>query len=76
MNLAKSKLFMSPNVSRSQANLLSNACNLPLTSDLGKYYGVLIIHGHVSKQMYAPIIVKVRNKLTRWTKNVISWASF
>lgn len=41
-NLAKSKLYVSPNVPHVKARRLSNLCGIALTNDLGKYLGVQI----------------------------------
>lgn len=72
MNLSKSKLFVSPNVPRQTMNLLSSLCGIPLTDDLGIYFGVPIIQKRASKDHYARLIDKVRNRLSSWKRNVLS----
>lgn len=74
MNFAKSKLFVSPNVPRQRKNLLSSACGIPLTDDLGVYLGVPIIHKRASKELYVRLVDKVRNRLCNWKKNILSRA--
>lgn len=44
INFQKSKLFVSPNIDRRKVRELSSLCNIPLTTDLGKYLGVPILH--------------------------------
>lgn len=53
MNFEKSKLFCSPNTDRNLAKDISAICGSPLTSDLGKYLRMPLIHSRVSKQTYA-----------------------
>lgn len=74
MNLAKSKLFISPNVPRKSMTLLSSACGIPLADDLGLYLGVPIVHKRASKELYGRLVDKVRNRLCSCKKNVLSRA--
>lgn len=74
VSLHKSKFFISPNVSRGLAQTISDACDIPLTNDLGRYLGVPIVHGRISKDLYIPIIEKIRSKLSNWKRNVLSRA--
>lgn len=57
--LPKSKLYVSPNVSRPRAQALSG---IPLTENLG----VIIIHGPSTKQDFSHVVDKVRSKLAAW----------
>ena len=74
VNYHKSKLFVSPNIPRREAQSLSARCNVPLTADLGKYLGVPIVHGRTTKQLYAPILDNLRAKLGVWKRHVVSRA--
>lgn len=58
--------------SRDVARDFSRMSSLPLTADLGVYLGVPIVHGHVSKETYAPIVDKVLQRLAGWKGKVLS----
>ncbi|KAL7222108.1 hypothetical protein ACSBR1_023926 [Camellia fascicularis] len=68
----ESKIFVSPNVDRHKAKELSDRCGIPLTSDLGKYLGVPLIHGRVSWRHYNGILNKMQMKLAGWKTSVLS----
>ena len=51
-NLNKSKLFVSPNISRRQAKELNQYYKIPSTEYLGKYLGVPLLHSRVSKSIF------------------------
>ncbi|GKU90588.1 hypothetical protein SLEP1_g4569 [Rubroshorea leprosula] len=72
INLAKSKLFVSPNIQSAVARSLSISCGIPLTSNLGTYLGVPIIHGRNSATQYKYIIEKMQLKLASWKQNTLS----
>ncbi|GLT46928.1 hypothetical protein SLA2020_206540 [Shorea laevis] len=74
INLAKSKLFISPNIQSVVARSLSTSCGIPLTSNLGTYLGVLIIHGRNSIAQYKYIIEKMQLKLANWKQTTLSLA--
>ncbi|GKV47795.1 hypothetical protein SLEP1_g54657 [Rubroshorea leprosula] len=74
INLAKSKLFVSPNIQSAMARSLSISCGIPLTSNLGTYLGVPIIHGRNSAAQYKYIIEKMQLKLASWKQNTLSLA--
>ncbi|GLT57721.1 hypothetical protein SLA2020_306730 [Shorea laevis] len=74
INLAKSKLFVSPNIQSAVARSLSTSCGIPLTSNLGTYLGVPIIHGRNSAAQYKYIIEKMQLKLASWKQTTLSLA--
>ncbi|OMO53937.1 reverse transcriptase [Corchorus capsularis] len=74
MNLLKSKLWVSPNISRQQAGRLSSLCGIPLGQDLGTYLGVPIIHTKVTRSTYSYVIDRVLKKLANWKGKVLSYA--
>ncbi|GKV35630.1 hypothetical protein SLEP1_g43875 [Rubroshorea leprosula] len=75
INLAKSKLYISPNIQAAVANSLSSACDIPLTSNLGTYLGVPIIHGRNSATTYKHILERMQLKLANWKRSSLSLAS-
>lgn len=49
VSLDKSKLFISPKANKDNMKKVAAIMDMALTSDLGKYLGVPLIHGKVSK---------------------------
>ncbi|GKV09037.1 hypothetical protein SLEP1_g20594 [Rubroshorea leprosula] len=74
INLAKSKLYVSQNIQRHIATSLSNACGIPLTSDMGMYLGVRILHGRQTKDTYKHLLEKIQVKLSSWKQKMLSIA--
>lgn len=71
VNLSKSKMFVSPNVTRRKARHLSNFCGIALTNDLGKYLGVPLLHKRTNRSHFKHIIEKVQCKLSGWKANTL-----
>lgn len=69
---AKSKLFVSPNVSRALANQLSSISGIPITDNLGTYLGLPIIHGRVLRESYSHMIDKILKRLADWKGKLLS----
>lgn len=63
INYHKSNLFCSKAVSGDVASLLSNMSGIPLTTNLGKYLGVPLIHGRLTNDMFEDIVQRVQGKL-------------
>ncbi|GLT50957.1 hypothetical protein SLA2020_244100 [Shorea laevis] len=74
INLDKPKLYASQNIQRHVAASLSNACGIPLTSDLGVYLGVHILHGRQTKDTYKYLLEKIQVKLSSWKQKLLSMA--
>ncbi|XP_048422575.1 uncharacterized protein LOC125469371 [Pyrus x bretschneideri] len=74
VNFDKSCIYCSPNISRSKAIEIANICGSPLTSDLGHYLGVLLLHSRVNKETYGNIVEKVQRRLSAWKSNTLSMA--
>ncbi|XP_040372858.1 uncharacterized protein LOC112194030 [Rosa chinensis] len=70
----KSLIFCSPNTSNEIAADISSTCGSPLTTDLGKYLGMPLIHSRITKSTYASILDKVQNRLAGWKCKVLSLA--
>ncbi|XP_024171911.1 uncharacterized protein LOC112177904 [Rosa chinensis] len=62
----KSLIFCSPNTNKDIATDISSICGSPLTSDLGKYLGMPLIHSRVNKFTYVSILDKVQSRLSAW----------
>lgn len=74
VNLHKSKLFVSPNISRNKAHRLSNSCGIAHTNDLGKYLGVPILHSTANKDQFKHILDRVQSRLAGWKSNTLMLA--
>ncbi|GLT95628.1 hypothetical protein SLE2022_132990 [Rubroshorea leprosula] len=74
INLGKSKLFVSSNIQAQVTRSFSASCGIPLTSDLGIYLGVPIIHSRHSSASYKHVLEKMQLKLTGWKQKFLSLA--
>nr|WMB96789.1 reverse transcriptase [Solanum melongena]WMB97011.1 reverse transcriptase [Solanum aethiopicum] len=74
LSLEKSKFFISPHASRESARVVGNILHIGATQNLGKYLGVPLIHGRVSKQTYREIVEKVNNRLSGWKNKTLNLA--
>ncbi|KAK9169650.1 hypothetical protein Syun_001790 [Stephania yunnanensis] len=63
----KSQLFFSPNLDDDYVEQLSNVLDIPISKDLGRYLGVLIIHGRVTKATYSKVLNAVATKARNWS---------
>ncbi|CAL8138061.1 unnamed protein product [Prunus armeniaca] len=72
VSFEKSQIFRSPNVPNSLAAEISSICESPLTSNLGKYLGVPLIHSRINKATYRSVVDKVQQKLTAWKGKLLS----
>lgn len=66
VNFDKSKLYCSPNTSRDLAAEISSICGSPLTTNLGKYLRMPLLHPRVSKNNYSELVDKVQSRLIGW----------
>lgn len=57
-------MLVSKNVHHSRATELSNLSGFHLTSDLGKYLGVLLLHTKKSKDHYQFLLEKTQQRLS------------
>ncbi|OMP01704.1 reverse transcriptase [Corchorus capsularis] len=73
ISFEKSKIFVSPKAHGS-ASRMSSLLGIPSTNDLGKYLGVPIIHGRVTKATFKEIVEKVQRKLSTWKSKLLSLA--
>lgn len=46
------RVFFSRNVNHNKVTQISNELGFQLTADLGKYLGILVHHGRVSRRSY------------------------
>lgn len=72
ISINKSKLFVGPNVSSQVIRGIRRVCGIPIIEDLGKYLGVPLIHGRVTRQTYSYIINQQR--LAGWKSQCLSIA--
>ena len=55
-------------------NELGRDMGMMVTSDLGRYLGVPIIHGRITKQMYAYVVDKMKRRISDWSTKYLSMA--
>lgn len=77
INIGKSMLLCSNNVSEDLTAALSTASGIPTTMDIGLYLGVPIIHGRVKRSStYDHILIKMRKKVAKWKAKSLSLAGW
>ncbi|GLT42706.1 hypothetical protein SLA2020_166920 [Shorea laevis] len=74
VNLSKSKVFFSRNVTIEVKTDICSTLNISETQALGKYLGFPITHKRLSKTDCSFIVDKVRSKLAGWKANMLSRA--
>ncbi|OMO50810.1 reverse transcriptase [Corchorus capsularis] len=74
VRLYKSKLYISPHVSRRNAQKTSEILGINSSNDLGKYLGVPLIHGRVVKDTFREMVDKVCTRLNGWKYKFLSLA--
>lgn len=74
INLSKSKICCSANVSLSIRTILSRASGIALTNDFGRYLGVPILRGRKTKRAYQALVDRVKSRLSRWKADCLNLA--
>lgn len=74
INLEKSQVYFSENVHSDLASSLSQELGVHITTDLGTYLGVPMLHQWTSKQSFGFVLDKMRKKLAGWKANTLSFA--
>jgi mannosylglycoprotein endo-beta-mannosidase len=74
VNLNKSKVFFSKNITRNLAESLSDILDIEETKDLGFYLGAPMLHQRISKQSFSFLIEKMKKKLAGWKASSLSFA--
>ncbi|KAH9770621.1 reverse transcriptase domain-containing protein [Citrus sinensis] len=74
VNKTKTQVFFSHNVLGPTAHALSNELGFTVTADLGKYLGMPLLHGRITKATYQEILDKVDQRLSGWSASHLSLA--
>lgn len=74
VNVEKSKIFFSDNVSAQLAQAISNWSGFTKTNNLGKYMGVPLLHNKVSILIYSYVLEKIQERLFGWKVDRLSMA--
>ncbi|CAL2237693.1 unnamed protein product [Prunus armeniaca] len=72
VSFEKSMICVSPNTCSELANSIAAISGSHLTTSLGKYLGVPLIHTRVTKQTYQEVIAKVQKRLGSWKSHTLS----
>ncbi|CAL1367787.1 unnamed protein product [Linum trigynum] len=70
----KSRVFFSKNTKMHARTNICSRLGIQPTNDLGKYLGVPVIHGRLTKLTYRYILDKIDSKLTAWKARTLSLA--
>src|ERR1044072_1315912 len=74
INFEKSRMFCSTNIDNSLQQELSTILGITRASNLGKYLGLPILKGRVTRENFAPIIEKVKTRLASWKNKLLNKA--
>lgn len=74
VNLDKSRMFCSTNVDQRRQHELSAISGISRTSNLGKYLGLPLLKGRVTKENFSPITNKVNTRLASWKGRLLNKA--
>lgn len=64
INSAKSRVFFSKNTDTRLKHILSDGFDIQTSNEMGKYLGMPILHGRVTKATFQPIVDKIKNRLS------------
>ncbi|PKI70142.1 hypothetical protein CRG98_009474 [Punica granatum] len=70
----KTMMFFSKNENESLRHQIYSCCSFTVTDDLGKYLGVPLIHGRVTRQTHYRIVDRVKARLSGWLASTLSMA--
>lgn len=71
---AKSRILVSNKIHRGEARRISRATGINLTSDLGKYLGVPLLHKTPTRATYDFILERTQKRLSSWKASTLSLA--
>ncbi|KAF7807224.1 ribonuclease H [Senna tora] len=71
---AKSRILFSKNIDGAVKQGILNVNAFQLTNDLGRYLGMPLLHGRVSRSQFAFIMEKVNSRLAGWKTSCLSMA--
>ncbi|CAN1121711.1 Putative ribonuclease H protein At1g65750 [Linum perenne] len=74
INKEKSRIFLSSKINRNVSREVSECLGIAATQNLGRYLGVPVIHGRVTKATYEYILDRMDKKLAGWKANNLSLA--
>ncbi|CAN1848775.1 Putative ribonuclease H protein At1g65750 [Linum perenne] len=74
VSLEKSRVYFSKNTTSPVRRSTCRLLGIAETQDLGRYLGVPVLHGRISKNTYEYIIERIDQKLDGWKRNSLSLA--
>ncbi|KAL9426246.1 hypothetical protein AB3S75_033092 [Citrus x aurantiifolia] len=74
VNKQKSQVFFSKNAQPCNMRNIGTTLGFSVTTDLGNYLGMPLLHSRVSKATYHGILEKVERKLNGWSAKHLSFA--
>ncbi|CAN1130010.1 Putative ribonuclease H protein At1g65750 [Linum perenne] len=70
----KSRVYFCKNIPQDKASEIVSILGISATRDLGRYLGVPILHGRVTKHTYSYILDRLDRKLAGWKADNLSLA--
>ncbi|CAN1165251.1 Putative ribonuclease H protein At1g65750 [Linum perenne] len=74
VNKEKSRVFFCKNISRAKSSEITSILGIRATQNLGRYLGVPVLHGRVTKHTYSYILDRMDSKLAGWKADNLSLA--
>ncbi|XP_031132009.1 uncharacterized protein LOC116033406 [Ipomoea triloba] len=74
ISYSKSHVFFSKNTPPGLADDIANQLSIARTGDMGKYLGVLSIHGRVTRGTFKDLLDRVNGRLEGWKAKLLSLA--
>lgn len=65
-------MFVYLNVAVQSAQVLSQNSGIPLTTDLGKYLGISLVHNRKTKGQFKEVIDRISTRLSGWKTKFLS----
>lgn len=72
VNLEKSRMFCSSSIDDNLQRELSDIIGITRASNLGKYLGLPLLKGRVTRENFSPIIDKVNTRLASWKHKLLN----
>lgn len=72
VNMAKSRIWYSPNTTRGIIQTISSKLGISPTQDLGKYLGIPLVSGRICSKDFQYLTDRVQQKLGGWQHRILS----
>jgi len=74
ISASKSRVYFSPNTNELEVERICNVLGMEATANLGKYLGVLTLHGRITRAPYQYVLERIDKRLAGWKTSCLSLA--